>query len=91
MTKTMSVSFEVDEAVKAEAEAIYANYGMSIADAFRIFLYKTQHIGGLPFELREQRIPNAETLAAMQEGDEIIKVGKARFSSASELLKELKA
>ncbi len=41
----------------------------------------------LPFTLR---VPNAETLAAMNEADEITKTRRARFSSAEELLASLK-
>jgi DNA-damage-inducible protein J len=40
----------------------------------------------LPFTLR---VPNAETLAAMNEADEITKTRRARFSSAEELFASL--
>ena len=35
--------------------------------------------------------PNAETLEAIREGEEIIKSGKTRFDSADEMLLELKS
>lgn len=90
MAKSASMYIRIDPQVKADVEAIYSRYGMSITDAINIFLYQSRNIGGLPFDLRPTT-PNAETLAAMKEGDEIIKSGKGRFESADDLLKELKA
>lgn len=90
MAKSASMYIRIDPQVKADVEAIYSRYGMSITDAINIFLYQSRNIGGLPFDLHPST-PNAETLAAMKEGDEIIKSGKGRFESADDLLKELKA
>jgi len=42
----------IDPQVKADVEAIYARYGMSITDAVNVFLYTSKNIGGLPFDLR---------------------------------------
>ena len=90
MAKSASMYIRIDPQVKADVEAIYSQYGMSITDAINVFLYQSKNIGGLPFDLRPST-PNAETLAAMKEGDEIIKSGKGRFKSANDLLKVLKA
>lgn len=90
MAKTANVNVRIDPILKADLEAIYGQYGMSITDAINVFLYQSRNIGGLPFDLRP-KIPNAETLAAIKEGDEIIKSGKARFDNAADLLKELKS
>lgn len=90
MAKSASMYIRIDPQVKADVEAIYSRYGMSITDAINVFLYQSRNIGGLPFDLRPST-PNAETLAAMKEGDEIIKSGKGRFESADDLLKDLKA
>ena len=79
----------IDPEVKANVETIYSQYGMSITDAINVFLYKSMSVGGLPFDLRPS-VPNAETLAAMKEGDEIIRAGKARFNNADDLLGGLK-
>ncbi len=89
MAKTASLSIRIDPKVKADVEAIYSRYGMSLTEAINIFLYQSRNVGGLPFDLR-QFTPNDETLAAMKEGDEIIKSGKGRFGNANDLLKELK-
>jgi len=92
MAKSSSMYIRIDPQIKADVEAIYSRYGMSLTDAINVFLYQSRNIGGLPFDLRPQnQKPNAETLEAIREGNEIIKSGKGRFNSAAELLKELKS
>jgi DNA-damage-inducible protein J len=90
MAKTASMYIRIDPQVKADVEAIYSRYGMSLTDAINVFLYQSRNIGGLPFDLRPST-PNDETLAAMKEGDKIIKSGHGRFNNANELLKDLKS
>jgi DNA-damage-inducible protein J len=90
MAKSASMYIRIDPQVKADVEAIYSRYGMTLTDAINVFLYQSRNIGGLPFDLRPST-PNAETLAAIKEGDEIIKSGNGRFINADDLLKELKS
>lgn len=90
MAKSASMYIRIDPQVKADVEAIYSRYGMTLTDAINVFLYQSRNIGGLPFDLRPST-PNAETLAAIKEGDEIIKSGNGRFKNADDLLKELKS
>lgn len=90
MAKTASMYIRIDPQVKSEVEAIYSRYGMSITDAINVFLYTSKNVGGLPFDLRPSR-PNAETLEAIKEGDEIIKSGKTRFNNADDMLRDLKS
>ena len=90
MAKSASMYIRIDPQVKADVEAIYSRYGMTLTDAINVFLYQSRNIGGLPFDLRPST-PNAETLAAIKEGDEIIKSGIGRFINADDLLKELKS
>lgn len=89
MAKSASMYIRIDPQVKADVEAIYSKYGMSLTNAINVFLYQSKNIGGLPFDLRPSN-PNSETIAALKEGDDIVKSGKGRFNSAEELLKELK-
>lgn len=90
MPKTASMYLRIDPQVKSDLESIYSRYGMSITDAINIFLYTSRNVGGLPFDLRPAT-PNAETLAAMKEGDEMIKSGRARFTSVADMLQDLKS
>ena len=66
MAKTVDMHIRIDSEVKADVENIYAQYGMSIADAINVFLYTSRNKGGLPFELRPS-VSNAETLEAIEE------------------------
>ena len=89
MAKTASMSIRIDPEVKADVEAIYSKYGLTITEAINVFLHQSRNIGGLPFDLRPS--PNEKTLAAMREGDEIIKSGQGRFADAASLLHDLKS
>jgi DNA-damage-inducible protein J len=93
MAKTATLSVRVDPKVKSDAETVYSRYGLSLGDAVNVFLHQSLNVGGLPFDLRLD-IPNAVTVAAMTEGDEIIQrvksTGKVRFKSAEALLADLK-
>ncbi len=80
---TTMVHVRVNEKVKAQATKALTSMGMSISDAVRVFLTRVAADKQLPFELK---VPNAETRAAMREARAI---GKARFSSAAELIREL--
>ncbi len=89
VAKTASMYIRIDPQIKSDVETIYSRYGMSITDAINIFLYASRNAGGLPFDLRPP-VPNAETMEAIREGNQMIKSGKTRFDSAEEMLKELK-
>ena len=94
MSKTANVNIAIDPTVASDVEIIYARYGMSLSDAVSVFFHATRHMDGLPFDLRQpatEHIPNDDSLAAIEEGNQIIKSGKGRFASADALLKELKA
>ena len=80
----------IDPQIKTDVEAIYAKYDMGIADVINVFLYTSRNIGGLPFDLPPS-VPNAETLEAMREGNEIIKSGKTQFDTAEDMLRNLKS
>ena len=62
----VAIQARVSPELKQEAEAIFADIGMTTAEAIRIFLKQVVNSGGLPFQ-PTARTPNAETLAAMVE------------------------
>jgi len=41
----------IDPQIKADVEAIYSQYGISLTEAINIFLHQSRNVGGLPFEL----------------------------------------
>jgi len=70
MTKTASLNIHLNPEVKKTAETVYAQYGLSLAEAVTIFIHQSCNIGGLPFDLRPSR-PNAESLMAIAEANRI--------------------
>lgn len=92
MAKTAVLNIRTDPDVKAQAEALYQQFGITLTDAVNIFLRKSVMVGGLPFAMREPR-PNASTLAAMAEAEDILSGRKEakRYASVRELFDELDA
>jgi DNA-damage-inducible protein J len=86
MAATAMVHVRVDEKVKAEATEMLASMGLSVSDAVRVFLTRVVAERQLPFSLKA---PNAETLAAMREADEIVSERRARFATSEELFDDL--
>ena len=90
MQKTATLNIRTDPVIKAQAEQIYRSYGITLTDAVNIFLCKSVMTGGLPFDMRD---PNAATLAAMRETEDIL-CGRAqakRYTSAQALFDDLDA
>jgi len=86
MAATAMVHVRVDEQVKKQATKTLASMGLSVSDAVRVFLMRVVTEQQLPFALKA---PNAETLAAMEEADEIVRKRRTRFASAPELFDDL--
>ena len=92
MPKTATLNIRTDPSIKAQAEQIYQAFGITLTDAVNIFLRKSIMEGGLPFPMREPR-PNAATLAAMQETEDILagRIQPKRYVSAQALFDDLDA
>ena len=54
----------LDSKMKEEAKIIFKKYGVSLSDAINMFLTQSVLERGLPFEMK---IPNAETIKAIEE------------------------
>ena len=86
MATTTMVHVRVDEEMKKQATETLGAMGLSISDAVRVFLKRVVAEKQLPFELK---VPNATTLAAMEEADEIVRTRSARFATATKLFDDL--
>ena len=86
--KTANYNVRLDPTVKAKAEKTFATLGLSLSEAINIFLHKAILEYGFPFEVKYT--PNAETLAAIKEADDIIngKVKAKVYSTPEELFAE---
>jgi DNA-damage-inducible protein J len=79
------VRARIDAKIKREAAAVLAGIGLSVSDAFRLMMVRIAKEKALPFQ---PLVPNAETVAAMEEAR---RGGLKRHSSAKTLLKSLNA
>lgn len=85
MTTDAVVRARIDGAVKQEAVKVLAEMGLSVSDAIRMLLVRVAAEKALPFEAR---VPNAETIAAMEEA----RSGKLRsFATVEEMMADLNA
>ena len=76
MPKEAYINARVDKQLKARAEKVLAQVGVSTTDAVTMLLHQIVLRQGLPFEVR---MPNPETISAMEELD----AGKGEASTAS--------
>lgn len=66
--KTASINVRVTKEVKAQAEELFASFGITLSDAINMFLHKSLMVEGLPFDLKQPKY-NKETIAAFKEYD----------------------
>ncbi|NLA43988.1 type II toxin-antitoxin system RelB/DinJ family antitoxin [Candidatus Saccharibacteria bacterium] len=79
----------MDADLKTQAEALFAELGMSISTAFNIFVRQALREGKIPFEISLNQ-PNKETIAAMLEAERIGKDPAAEgYNDLDELFSEL--
>ena len=78
-----TTSIKLDSDVKQEAQKIFAQLGLTLGEAVNLFLNQVRLNKGLPFEVK---IPNEETLQAMQE----VESGQTELLSLEEHLEEMK-
>ncbi len=91
MATTTNISIRMDTSTKAQAEALFGEFGMNLTTAFNIFVRQALREGRIPFEISLNQ-PNKETMAAMLEAERIARDPSAkRYSDVEEALKELKA
>ena len=76
MPKTAYINVRVNETLKAKAEKALARVGLTTSDAVTLLLHQIVLRKGLPFEAR---IPNEETIAAIEE----LEAGKGETSTAA--------
>ena len=87
--KTVNVTFRVDDELKAQADTLFSELGMSLSTAFNIFLRQSVREQQLPFSVTKN-IPNAVTVAAMEAADRDEDM-YGPFDSVSALMEALNA
>ena len=87
--KNVNVTFRIDDTLKKQADALFAELGMNLSTAFNIFLRQSVREQQLPFKV-SKNVPNAVTLAAMdaaETGEDIY----GPFEDVSSLMEALNA
>ena len=91
MANKENTTIRVEPELKKQAAALFKALGMDLSTATGIFYRQALRYQGLPFEVRMDE-PNAETLAAFEEGERMLHDPTApRYSSVDELFAELDA
>ena len=86
---TVTMSIRMDSDLKKQAEVMLADMGLNMTTATNMFLRQVVRQGKIPFEIATD-IPNATTLAALEEGDRMINDPNAkRYSSVEALFEDL--
>ena len=83
---TSMLHVRVDDETKAQATEALAAMGMSVSDAVRLFLRRVVVDQTFPLELK---VPNTETLAAMEESRAMMAARRTRFATADALFDDL--
>lgn len=89
---TTNISIRMDTELKKQAEAMLSDMGLNMTTAMNMFLRQVVRQGRIPFEIATD-IPNAETIAAIKEMDDIItgKIRAKKYSDVDDLFKDLEA
>jgi len=89
--KSATVNVSLYPELKQEAENIFAYHGLTLSDAITVFIKHACYAGGFPFELRNARWQDAESLAALEKCKlmEANPGAYKRFKNAAELFKDL--
>jgi DNA-damage-inducible protein J len=82
---TSMVHIRVDGKIKARAAKTLASMGLTVSDAVRLLLTRIAVEKALPFEVR---VPNRETVAAMEAGE---RGEVSRASTVDEMMADLNA
>jgi DNA-damage-inducible protein J len=88
---TTNISIRMDSDLKAQADAMFAEFGISLSTAFNIFIRQSLREGRIPFEISLNR-PNKETIEAMLEAERIAKDPSVKgYDNMEELFADLNA
>lgn len=87
---TTNITIRMDTELKKQAEELFSDLGLSMTAAFTVFAKQAVREQRIPFELTRD-VPNAETLAAMKEAEDIIsgKVKAKGYTDLDELFRDL--
>ena len=82
------INIRVNDEVKKEAETIFKSLGLNMSVTINLFLKKCINENGMPFDLK---IPNKETIEAMEETNKILNgdIERKSYKNTNELFEDL--
>lgn len=85
----VSTSISIDSDVKAQAQTLFANFGLDLSTAINIFLRQSIRENAIPFVIQMEE-PNSDTIAAIKERDMMLSHPEQykRYASFSDFMKE---
>ena len=88
----VSTSISIDADVQAQAQELFADFGLDLSTAINIFLRQSIRENCIPFSIQRE-VPNADTIAAMKEADDMVNNPEQyeTFHSMEELKRALEA
>lgn len=87
MAKTLTLHTRVEPDIKAKADAVLGQLGISTTEAINMFLHQIVINNGIPFEVK---IPNSETIAAIREIEDMRSGVTPKFSmSVDDFVREM--
>ncbi len=86
MAQSSMLHIRVDDMIKHQATETLASFGMSVSDAVRLFLQRVIAEQAFPLELK---VPNAQTVAAMEEARQLMAEKSLAVSDAQAMFDEL--
>ena len=85
-----NMTFSLDAPTKKRFVEFCENVGLSASAVITVCIKTIVRENRIPFTISADPIPNAETIAAMEEGDRIVNDPKRkRYHSLEEFLKEM--
>lgn len=90
-SSTTNISIRMDSDLKAQADALFGEFGMNLSTAFNIFVRQSLREGRIPFDISLNQQPNKETITAMLEAERIAKDPSVKgYTDLDELFTDLK-
>ena len=89
-----NLNLNINPELLTQAEEVFAKAGFSVSEAINTFMQATVNIGEIPFCTDSEYPPlNAETLAAMQETEDILsgKIQAKSYNSVEEMVHDILA
>jgi DNA-damage-inducible protein J len=92
MMKTAVVNIRMNPETKAKAELLFDSFGITLSDAFNIFVNQSLYENAIPFRVQRNK-PTPELASALCEVDMMIagKTPKPATQSTSDFFAELRA